>query len=349
MKNILLISLSIMISASFNACNNNKTTEATYEGEDISGIAEITRDKNTKAASIRIDTDGRWKLYAGPKVESIDFSKPVLEKQGKGDFAIPVPDSVRSYFQLVTDGGKAILAENHLPMTGGFNFRDLGGIKTKDGHFVKWGKIFRSDDLHNLTDADLNYLASIPLISIVDFRSESEVSQLPDKVPSSVVKDYPYHITPGNLTASSDLSQFNVSDMDSVMMSINKLLVTDSTAIKRYKDFFALLQNEKDVPLMFHCTAGKDRTGMGAALVLFALGVDEDTIMDDHLLSNIYLKDKYAKYVAQYPELEPLFGVKSQYLQAGINEIKETYGSIDNYLENTLAVDIPRFREMYLY
>ncbi len=350
MKQIYLISL-IVMSLSFNSCNNRGSSDNTfYEGSDISGIADITRDKNTRETIFTIETNGKWKLYAGDEVKSIDHNNPVLEGEGSGRYSVPVSATRRNYFQLVTTDGKAILAERHLPMNGGFNFRDLGGIKNKDGRFTKWGKIFRADDLHSLTDNDLDYLSTIPLITIVDFRSEEEIRQAPDRVPSSVREDHAYSITPGNLTASAtDLSSLSNLNLDSVMISINKLLVTDSSAIARYKDFFGLLQNKDSIPLLFHCTAGKDRTGMGAALILYALNVDDNRIIEDYLLSNTYLKDKYAAYINQYPSLEPLFGVKPAYLQAGIDQIRETYGSIDDYLQNTLQVDLAKFREMYLY
>lgn len=326
-----------------------KIDKAQYSGKDVSGKASIIRNKETKAAELNIETVGKWILYAGTSVEDIDFSKPIAEGEGSGTFPLNVSDSIRSYFQLVTSEGKTILAERHLPMTGGFNFRDLGGIKTSDGKYVKWGKIFRSDDLHTLTDADLNYLSSIPLISIVDFRSPDEIKRSPDRLPASVKTDYTYSISPGNLLAAKSLADLKESQMDSAMMEMNSILVNDTSCANRYKDFFTLLQDEKDVPLMFHCSAGKDRTGMGAALVLFALGVDENTIIDDYLSSNTYLGDKYAQYIAQNPNLKPLFEVKREFIMAGIDQIKKDHGSVENYLSNVLRVDIKKFREKYLY
>lgn len=350
MKKIIL-SLLVIGSIVMNSCkdSNMKVDKAQYSGKDISGEASIIRNKETKAAELCIETAGKWFLYAGNSLENINFSKPIAEGEGSGTFPLHVADSVRSYFQLVTLEGKAILAERHLPMKGGYNFRDLGGIGTTDGKYVKWGKIFRSDDLHNLTDDDLNYLSSIPLVSIVDFRSSDEIKRSPDRLPASVKKDYTYSITPGNLLAAKSLADLKMEQMDSAMMEMNILLVNDTSCVNRYKDFFALLQDEKDVPLMFHCSAGKDRTGMGAALVLFALGVDENTIIEDYLSSNTYLGDKYAHYIAQNPNLKPLFEVKKEFLKAGIDEIKKEHGSVENYLVNILKVDIQKFREKYLY
>jgi len=318
----------------------------------IAAFAEdtkVVRDPITKKAYLHIQANGKWSVYEGNSVERINMSRPILKGKGSGIFELKVPHLQHSYFMILSDGNSYILAERHLPMEGGHNFRDLGGYITKDGRSVKWGKIFRSDELSTLTDADLKYLSSIPIISIVDFRSTEEIQKAPDKIPASVQVDYAYSITPGNLTAVTDLSSLMSMDMDSLMQNINILLISDTVSINRYRDFFDLLQHENDVPLLFHCTAGKDRTGMGAALVLSALGVDEQTIMEDYLLSNTYLKEKYAGYIQEYPSLEPLFTVRSSYLQAGLNEIKKKYGSIEKYLTEVLKVDIQKFRDMYLY
>lgn len=347
------LSLSVC-SLIFVSCNNSSNTmaKAEYSGEDLSNYISISRNKDSKDAFLiikAIKLKGKWTLYSGKSVDEIDFSKPLLEGEGSGTFPLHVNDTLRTYFQIVTKSGKAILAEKHLPMSGGYNFRDLGGLKTKDGRYVKWGKIFRSDDLHNLTDADLIYLSNIPLVSIVDFRSKEEIERGPDKVPASVKEDYALSISPGNLLTAASLDKLTFEQADSAMKDINRLLVTDVDAIKQYKKMFDLLQDKEDVPLMFHCSAGKDRTGMGAALILSALGVEEDIIFANYMESNKYLANKYTEYIAEKPQLKPLFEVKPEFLKAGLDQIKKDHGSVENYLVNVLMVDIQKMKEMYLY
>lgn len=334
----------------FTSCGQKEMQKAEYAGEDISGAASILRDKETKKAQLKVEFAGKWTLYGGSSVESIDFTTPIAEGNKEGLYDLNVNDTVRSYFQLVTEKGKAILAERHLPMTGGYNFRDMGGFKTQDGKYVKWGKVFRSDDLHKLTDADLRYLAHIPMISIVDFRADDEIQLAPDRIPSSA-KSYTYSISPGNLASATIEHVINLpaNELDSIMIGMNKLFVTDAVCINQYKAFFKLLQNEKNVPLMFHCSAGKDRTGMGAALFLFSLGVDEETIMADYLSSNVYLGDKYAGYIKKYPNLRALMGVDPEFLKSGIDQIKKDHGSVDAYLTNVLEVDTAKMKSLYLY
>lgn len=333
------------------SCNNSKkmNEKINYSGIDISDSVKIERDKSTKKATLKIEVNEPWSLYAGSSIDNIDESKAILEGNKAGNYTLNINDSVRSYFKLITPKSTMILAETHLPMDGGYNFRDLGGIKNKDGRFIKWGKIIRSDDLNKLTDTDLAYLSSIPIVNIIDFRSEEEIAAAPDKLPNSVQQDYKFSITPGNLMAAAKLKNIGVDQVDDLMKELNKLLISDSTSIVQYKKFFELLQNENDTPLIFHCSAGKDRTGMGAALILFALGVDQEVIFNNYLASNYYLADKYSKYINENPNLKSFFEVKREFLQAGIDQMNKEYGSVDNYLTKVLNVDLNKMKEMYLY
>lgn len=344
-KSILLITLSMFIFAHAKAGKNENMDRKHNE------IASVERDKNTKAATLNVFVDGNWALYAGNTVATIDNANAVLTGNSKGKFLVKLKnDSVHYFFKFVTDKYDMILSEYHLPMEGGYNFRDLGGIKNKEGKSIKWGKVFRSDDLYNLTDADLKYLSSIPLITIVDFRSADEIKAAPDRLPSSVKVDYQCSISPGNLMQEKDeMKNFSAAKINEAMENLNKLLVTDSVAIDEYMKFFSLLQNESNLPLMFHCTAGKDRTGMGAALLMFALDVDKDIIVNEYMASNKFLGDKYALYVARNPNLKSIFEVKKNFLEAGLKLIEEKYGDINNFLIDVLHVDLEKLKSIYLY
>ena len=132
------------------------------------------------------------------------------------------------------------------------------------------------------------------------------------------------------------------------MKYMNRLLVSDPPCVRAFRIFFAIVQNNLSAPLIFHCSAGKDRTGMAAALVLYSLGVDEQTIMEDYLSSKIYLSDKYDAFIAKYPRAESIFTVKKMFLQAGINQIKRDHGTVMDYLTKVLKVDIVKMRRLYL-
>jgi protein-tyrosine phosphatase len=308
----------------------------------------IIKDKKTKATSLNIEAEGYWELYAGTSFESIDKTTPILTGNGSGIFPLNVNESIRIYFELVTNNGTLLLAERHLPMVGGYNFRDLGGFKTKEGRYTKWGKLFRADELSNLTEEDLQYLSSIPITSVIDFRAQSEVKRTPDKLPHTVRFTYPIAITPGNLSSEGIQANLLSTNIDTQMKYMNRLLVSDPPCVRAFRIFFAIVQNNLSAPLIFHCSAGKDRTGMAAALVLYSLGVDEQTIMEDYLASKIYLSDKYDAFIAKYPRAESIFTVKKMFLQAGINQIKRDHGSVMDYLTKVLKVDIVRMRRLYL-
>lgn len=115
-----------------------------------------------------------------------------------------------------------------------------------------------------------------------------------------------------------------------------------------YRAFFAHVQESAALPLLFHCAAGKDRTGFAAAMILFALGVDEETIFADYEASNAYLGDKYAPAIAANPEHGGLFTVKRAYLEESLRAIEQEYGHVETYLESALAVDIQLMRERFL-
>jgi len=316
--------------------------------DDIVQEVQIVRDKYTKEASLIVNIDGDWSLYAGVAVESINRNVPVLTGNGKGKFPLNVSTSIRLYFEFIGENITKILSERHLPMEGGYNFRDLGGFKTKEGRYTKWGRLFRADELSNLTESDIKYLTSIPITSVIDFRAQSEARRSPDKLPATVHFTYPIAITPGNLSSEGIQANLLKTNIDSHMKHMNRLLVSDPVCVRAYRIFFAIVQNNLSAPLIFHCSAGKDRAGMAAALVLFALGVDEETVMEDYLSSKIYLSDKYAAFIAKYPRAESIFTVKKMFLQAGINQIKRDHGSVINYLTKVLKVDIVRMRRLYL-
>ncbi len=233
--------------------------------------------------------------------------------------------------------------ERLLPMEGAYNARDLGGYKTINGKKVKWGKVFRSGDLHKLTSEDLTYLSEIPLKTFIDFRDASEISAAPDKKPESVVRTFSLPIISGDLD--NDIKKLTPELTPTLLIDVNKSLVRDWQPA--YKEFFNILMENKNAPLLFHCSAGKDRTGYAAALFLSALGVDRETIIRDYMLSDEFLKGKYDSIISAYPVLAPLMTVKREYLEAALNLIDKEYGGMDNYLTKNLGVDLKKMREIY--
>ncbi len=332
-----------------------------YSGKDISGQVELVRDAETKKAVLNVSTDNAWQLYAGTAEDDIDLSAPYLDGSGKGTFDVDADTKTRSLFLFKTSEGQGFVAEKHLPMEGGYNFRDLGGIKNSEGRFVKWGKIFRTDEMNKLTDEDLAYLASTGLKTVVDFRTEAEkkggmggmIPEAYDKNPSTVEKTYELPINAGNIFSDEVIGYISggatAEQLEPIMVRTYEEIVGVDEYVDMLKQFFTYVQNENCLPLSYHCSAGKDRTGVATMLILSALGVDKATIMNDYMFSKECIAGKYDRYVAMLPAIAPLVTVKESYLNAAYDKITEKYGSVDKFLTETLQVDIQKMKDLYLY
>lgn len=302
--------------------------------------ASIVRENAQAEASLQVENlSGQWRLFVGSP--AIDYGAPLLCGQGSGLFPLSLPDDQWLYFCLQSQNGQVFFAEKKLPLEGAYNFRDMGGFIGQQGRQVVWGKLFRADDMMELSKRDLRYLASIPITSIVDFRTSEEMDWAPDRKPPGLKNYFQYHVLPGgisglNLETSSGLSA------DEFMAKIYCNLVLDEGIIAVYSEFFQRIMEADKLPLLFHCSAGKDRTGWAAAMVLYALGVDEKIIMHDYMLSAQYIRGKY-------PPGNDRFTVKPQFLQAGLEQAKRSYGSIAGYLREALRVDTARLQAMYLF
>lgn len=239
-----------------------------------------------------------------------------------------------------------------LPIDSAYNFRDLGGYQSQNGKHVKWRTLLRSGDFANLSAKDAKYLESIPVKSVVDFRSTSEVERQKDVV----INGASYYFLPvdsGNLVPQfMELMNDKVTPSDvlfgrgiELMTNMYKDIVNNLYPI--YRQFFDLLQQSK-VPVLFHCTAGKDRTGIASALILSALGIDRITIQNDYLLTNERLTGKYGN-LTQYGRLVEFFEcVRPEYLATAFSEIDKNFGGIERYLKNQLNVDVESFQRLYL-
>lgn len=241
-------------------------------------------------------------------------------------------------------GQVADSAKRHIVLNGAANFRDMGGYKNKDGLHVIWGLVYRSADMSKLTEADLQLLKEKKVDYDVDLRGTQESAQAPDKINPGT----DYILCPAgsdNMDWVKSIAKLKGNQGDSLMLSYygDTRYLAD-----RYKPFFDKLLNlPKGESLVFHCTAGKDRTGIGAALFLYSLGVPKETIFEDYLASNYYRKKENAKLSAQmiqFMHVDPevtkgIVSVKKEYLDATFKAIIKQYGSVDNYLKTQIGLD----------
>ncbi len=239
--------------------------------------------------------------------------------------------------------GAAISGKRFLPLKGARNVRELGGYLGNDGKTIKWGRLFRAGDLDLLTEPDLDLLSALGLKTIIDFRRSAEMAAAPDKRPSSLVEYIPLSIDPGDIQL---LAKESDKLPDQLMVDSYLSMARDFK--EQFGAFLNLAAEADKAPLLYHCTAGKDRTGFATALLLSALGVDRKTIMADYILSAEGLGDKYAGFISKHPHLAPLATINPDYLTAALDLIDREYGDMDNYLTNELKADIPRLRDLYL-
>jgi protein-tyrosine phosphatase len=232
----------------------------------------------------------------------------------------------------------------HLNLAGASNFRDIGGYPTRDGRTVRWRQIFRSNHLGNLTDSDIALLRQLGVKSAFDFRGTQERLAAMCAHGGITVHSLPVEpITVATLRERmAKVGALSASDALDVMRHSYRNYVTHNT--KAYRTLFAHLI-EDTAPLVIHCTAGKDRTGFGSALILHALGVSSDVIDEDYLLTNRYYKRDPAAASIDLPEevRTVLATVDGSFLAAAFEAVRASYGDVDSYLVDGLGVG-PRER-----
>lgn len=256
-----------------------------------------------------------------------------------------------------------------LPLEKGHNFRELGGYQTKDGRTLKWHKVLRSASLAHLTSHDLTYLTHYGVRYDIDFRSPEEIAKSPDKVPENAT----YESLPvfkidetASTTSETDLFKAFSTDPQSGhqhMIQVYGDLINQAHSKQAYRHFFDLLlaNDQEDQTLLFHCTAGKDRTGMGAVFLLSALGVPEETIRTDYLLTNqasaAFVTQSLTKLQqktqnqAVFQSYQSLLTVHQDYFDTAKQAIEAANGSIQNYLTHDLQLsqhDLADLRKIYL-
>jgi protein-tyrosine phosphatase len=226
----------------------------------------------------------------------------------------------------------------HFNLAGASNFRDLGGYPTSDGRAVRWRQIFRSNHLGHLTHADIEVLRGLGLKSAFDFRGTEERSAALCGVAEIAVHSLPIEPT---VVAALRARRANGTPLSSgdaleVMRDSYRGYVHHNTP--SFRALFAHLLEDR-APLVIHCTAGKDRTGFACALILHALGVADDVIAEDYLLTNrFYRRDPTASSDLPEEVKQVLASVQASFLAAAFETIGADYGDLENYFRDGLGL-----------
>ena len=235
------------------------------------------------------------------------------------------------------------------------NFRDIGGHRTVDGRRVRTGEVYRAAHLAEATDADLAVLESLGVRVVIDFRGPAEIeAEGEDRLPRgarlvpipmydparandvrALLYTSPPHVVAevyGNGRAAEAMRQGSV------------VFVTDATRVEQYAQMFRTII-ETDGAVVFHCAAGKDRTGWAASLLLLALGVPEHTVVDHYLESNLHRRERSSARLAEFEAagfdieiLQPFFDVREEYKRAALEALEQHWGGIEGYIHDGLGI-----------
>jgi len=244
------------------------------------------------------------------------------------------------------------------------NARDLGGYVNVEGLTVREGVMLRAEALNQLTEDDVATLAAVR--TIVDYRSHGEIEAAgEDRLPAGAAyvhlpvfsPDHDIYLTLVPLVTGNDpVRQREVlgdGGAERIMISLYRWFVSDTTVRESFAETLRLISDPEARPVLFHCTAGKDRTGWMAAVLLTALGVHHETVVADYLLTN----ERQAPLIDMFkgPEftidpalLEPLLDVRPQYLQAAFDQVKQDFGTFPAFLRDGLGADEETLRKALL-
>ena len=235
-------------------------------------------------------------------------------------------------------------AVRRLPLAGAVNCRDLGGYLAADGRRIRSGLLFRSDQFAELTDDDLPLVVALGLRTMCDLRADSERLHKPNRAfdghaPAQHVLGFMPH---GGDALIDDVrgGRIGTAEIEARVREMYRRFVSEQTA--PYRQLLQLLSADK-LPLLYHCTSGRDRTGFGTLVVLGALGVPRETIVADYVASNQFRRDLRFQLGDIDPQLmQTLTQSHPDYIAASFDEIDRQWGGMDLYLRDALALSDAR-------
>lgn len=264
------------------------------------------------------------------------------------------------------EGDKEI--DRHIELEGQKNFRDLGGYNNIHGKSTRWRILFRSGDLYDLTDADLSIVSNLGLRLVIDFRSEEEINERPDRLPAGVRTK----IDTINVEGFNELFVHVLKTGDTSQLTVDNIANFYTNIYTDNKEQFSLMlsevMNNENRPVLIHCRSGNDRTGLGTALILSSLQVPDKVIINDYLLSNEYLKDSTEESLEYFRKtikentgntpteedmerIKNLLEARREYLESAFENVVDEYGTFENYITYGLEIaesDIKEFRKQVL-
>jgi protein-tyrosine phosphatase len=306
-------------------------------------------------------------IFAATDPTKIGRDRLVAEGLGAGRVTVAnLPNESRWYFELVPDrGDPLIIADRSLHLTTAANFRDAGGYRTSDGKWVRMGLAYRSNGLEHLTEGELAQIDKLGIKLVCDLRTAEEILRGPDRVGPGVA-DVSVDVLADDAdlihammarggsqtgnegqqyaavhqTGNSSQPAAGGGSPQEFEQRIYRDFVRLASARTAYRLLFERLADPDALPTVFHCTAGKDRTGWATAVFLTILGVPRQTIVQDYELTNEYLRGDALKSVRQSlsRSMRDRIVAHPASLNAAFEEVAKDYGSFDNYLHQGLGL-----------
>ena len=229
------------------------------------------------------------------------------------------------------------------------NFRELGGYESANGRKVVHGQFYRSGPIADLNEEEFEYVKSLGIRHVFDFRSDYEANEVPD--PDIGAE---HHLINAMVDGSGNQVQFDPKGIEAAAKEHDQAndfleqMYGNLPFCQAYKEMFEVIKHH-ETPILFHCSAGKDRTGIAALLILILLGVDEETALDDYDLTNEYRKDIIARFFEKVAHiigdneevksrLQAFEGVNRSSAEYSIKTIKARYGNLDAFFENEFGI-----------
>jgi protein-tyrosine phosphatase len=257
---------------------------------------------------------------------------------------------------MTSDDSIAVATQRVIALTGGRNFRELGGYLTREGLAIKWGIIFRSGSLAKLTTADWASLQNRRIRVIVDLRSSAERERDPFALPEGHNINY---VAPNTESSFGDLRKVMASNLSTSEAARSAMIAgfreMPYTQAAAYRILFQYLV-DNTTPLIFNCSAGKDRAGTAAALVLSALGIPLQTVIEDFVLtdtvgklqSDLVDSQRTDSLISKQPApvANVILSAHKDYISAAIESIESRHGSVEEYLYDVIGLDKEALRKL---